>query len=561
MRAFIFLTLLLVACSGSPPASTDRGGPASSAGPAPASRTLVLAMATEPGTLDPAQGAGSGNSDYAALANAALAYLTPDHQPRAYLAEVLPTVENGNWQLFPDGRMVTTYHLRSNATWHDGRPVTAEDFVFGHRVRMDPEMPATKAEVDRRMTRVEAPDARTIVIEWDSPYLWGGMISGADFPALPRHTLEELYRTDKEGFISGPHWREQYLGDGPYRLERWDPGIELVLAAHPGFALGRPPIEQIRIRFIADPNAIVANLLAGTVDAAFHSSIGFPQNQALEQAGWDGTTEYWRGNPRFLEFQMRDWGNQQPAVRDLRVRRALLHAIDRQALVDGLYAGKAPVQHVWLAPDDPAFPAVDRVITKYPYDPARADALLGEAGWMKGPDGIARNGEGQPLNVPMLNGAAEMDQLEAAAVVNQWKAVGVASEVHPLTRSQQRDGEYRSKFAAVAYNRRGIAYDDMVWLSSRLSGPDNRWSGANRSGYVNPALDRLWPRVTATIDPKQSEAVLIEALQVMTADAAVTPTHLQPQAMAYRAGLTGSIPPWVGESAQIWNAWEWRWRS
>ncbi len=564
MRLFLVLGLLLVACSPSAPAlerARDGMPPAAADARPAAARTLVLAIATEPGTLDPSQGAGSGNADYAALTNAALAYLTPEHEPRAYLAEVLPTVAQGTWQVFADGRMETTYTLRRSARWHDGEPVTAHDFVFGHRVRMDPEMPATKAEVDRRMSRVEARDDRTLVIEWDSPYLWAGMISGADFPALPRHTLGELYVTDKDGFIGGPHWREQYLGDGPYKLERWDPGIELVLRAHEGFALGRPPIEQIRIRFIADPNAIVANLLAGTVDAAFHSSIGFPQNQALEQAGWDGTTEYWRGNPRFLEFQMRDWGNQQPAVRDVRVRRALLHAIDRQALVDGLYAGKAPVHHVWLAPSDPAFPAVDRAITKYAYDPARAEALLGEAGWTKSADGIARNAEGHLLTVPMLNGAAEMDQLEAAAVVNQWKAVGVASEIHPLTRSQQRDGEYRSKFPAVAYNRRGIAYDDMVWLSSRLSGPDNRWSGANRSGYVNATLDRLWPRVTATIDPKEREGILVEALRAMTADAAVTPTHLQPQAMAYRAGLTGPKQPWVGESAQIWNPWEWRWRS
>jgi peptide/nickel transport system substrate-binding protein len=370
-----------------------------------------------------------------------------------------------------------------------------------------------------------------------------------------------MYANEKDAFITGPHWREQYVGNGPYRLERWDPGVEMVFRAHDGFALGRPPIDEIRIQFIADANAIVANLLAGSVHAAFHSSIGFPQNQALEQAGWSGITEYWRGNPRFLEFQMREWPNHQRAVLDLRVRRALLHAIDRQGLVEGLYAGKAPVQHFWLAPGDPAFLGVDRAVTKYEYNPARAEALLVEAGWTKGPDGIARNASGQVLDVPMLNGAGEADQLEATALANQWKAIGVTSEIHTMTRAQQRDGEYRSKFRAVAYNRRGIAYDDMVWLTSRLSAADNRWSGQNRSGYTSPALDELWPRVTATIDAKEREALLVEALKVMTADAAVTPTHLQPQAMAYRAGLIGPKEPWVGESAQIWSPWEWRWQS
>src|SRR5207248_1782150 len=82
-------------------------------------------------------------------------------------------------------------------------------------------------------------------------------------------------------------------------------------------------------------NTVVANLRAGSVDTSFYTSIGFPQGKALEDAGWSGTVEYWRGNPRYIEFQMRDWGNTQRAAHDVRVRRALLHAIDRHAVAEG----------------------------------------------------------------------------------------------------------------------------------------------------------------------------------------------------------------------------------
>jgi peptide/nickel transport system substrate-binding protein len=296
------------------------------------------------------------------------------------------------------------------------------------------------------------------------------------------------------------------------------------------------------------------------VDLAYHANIGFHQNQALEQAGFDGATEYWRGTPRFLEFQMRDWGNHQKAVLDVRVRRALLHATDRHAIVDGLYAGKALVHHFWLAFEDPAFAAADRAVTKYEYDPARAEQLLREAGWVKGNDGIARNPAGDALDVPMLNGAAEMDNLEAAVAANYWKAVGVTSEIFPLSRVQQRDGEYRSKFRAVAFNRRQIGYDDMVWVTSQLTTPENRWTGANRNGYLNPTLEDLWRTAMVTIDPRQREPILVEALKIMTADAAVTPTHMQPEAVAYRAGLTGPRQPAAEQSGQMWNPWELRWR-
>ncbi len=561
MRLLLVTALFTVACSARAPAAPVRDSHA--AEPPPSSqRAVVIASAVEPGPLEPRQmvGGGIGLRDFAALFSGALAYIDPQQRPTPMLAESLPQLDTDTWRIFPDGRMETIYRLRSQATWHDGVPVTAPDFVFGYKARLDPEMPFSRTDLDLVLADVRALDDQTVLIAWNGPYIWAGALHGMDFPALPRHALAELYATDRAAFAAGPHWREQFLGNGPYRLERWDPGVELVARAHEGFALGKPPTDQLRIRFIADPNAIVANLLAGTVDLAYHANIGFPQNQALEQSGWDGTTEYWRGTPRFLEFQMRDWGNHQRAVLDVRVRRALLHAIDRHAIVDGLYAGKALAHHFWLAFEDPAFPAADRAVTKYEYDPARAEQLLAEAGWVKGGDGVARNAAGEALDMPMLNGAAEMDNMEAAVVANYWKAVGVPSEIFPLTRTQQRDGEYRSKFRAVAYNRRGFALDDMVWVSSQLTTPENRWSGANRNGYVNPEVERLWRTALVTFDLGKREPLLVEALKLMTADAAVTPTHMQPEAVAYRAGLTGPRQPSAEQGGELWNAWELRWK-
>src|SRR5207247_659009 len=160
--------------------------------------------------------------------------------------------------------------------------------------------------------------------------------------------------------------------------------------------------------------------------------------------------------------------------------RALLHAIDRQAIVDGIYAAKTIVQEFWLSVDDPAYPAVDRAVSKYDYDPTRAEALLREAGWAKGGDGVARNAAGDPLHIPMLNQSGEVDQLEAAVIADNWKTVGVTSEIARLSRQQQTDGEFRSKFAAVAYNRRPLGYDTMDWTTvamptRRTAGPGRTW--------------------------------------------------------------------------------------
>jgi peptide/nickel transport system substrate-binding protein len=562
VRSLILATALFAACAPAAPTRSNQPGGSGSSAPAPASvpqRQLVIGFATEPQMMEPSFGQGSGNRDFSALTSAFLAYLTPQQQPMPYLAQELPTVERGTWKVFPDGHMETTYKLRPNLTWHDGRPLTAHDFVFGHTMHLDPAMPTAKIDVDRRIGRAQALDDTTLFLEWKEPYLWGGMIFEPNFPALPRHLLEQTYTGDKQAFVEGAHWRTEFVGNGPYRLESWNQGVDMTLRAFDGFVFGKPPIDRIVMRFITDANTIVANLLTGTVDAAFHSSIAFSENQALEERGWAGHVEYWRGNPRWIEFQTRDWGNIQRVVLDARVRKALMHAINRQAIVEGLYYGKTQAMYYWLSVDDPAYPAVDRAAPKYQYDPRQAEALLQEAGFTKGGDGVARAASGDTLSIPMLNQSGDIDQLEAAIVQDFWRGAGATSEIQRLSRAQQADGEFRSKYAGVAYNRRPLGYDTMGWLSTNTTTPENRWSGDNMSGYVNSTLDQAWPKVLATIDPKDREPLLVAALSAMASDAVVNPTHLQPRSMAYRNGLTGPKEPWVGESALVWNVWEWRW--
>lgn len=558
MRAgALFLTALsLVACATTGPASP--GQPAS--GPEPLAapqKPLILALRNEVNSLEPSMNGGGNNADFDALTNAYLAYLTPEQQPVPYLAQDLPSLEKGTWKLLPDGRMETTYTLKKHATWHDGAPITAHDFVFAHRVRNDREFPSNTAELERRIGEARAIDDYTLFLDWKEPYLWAGMVHGEYLAPLPRHFLEEMYLTEKDKFINGPHWREEYVGSGPYGVESWQPGVEIVFRAHPRFVFGKPLIDQVVLKFIGDSNTIVANLLAGTVDSSFNTTaIAFSQAKALEEAGWPGTVEYWRGNPRLIEFQMRDWGNHQKAVLDVRVRRALVHAIDRQAIVDGLYDGKAPVWDFWLDSSDLAFPAVDRAVTKYGYDPRKAEALLSEAGWPKGSDGIARNPSGDPLSMSLMNFTQETDVLEGVLIGGYWKAAGAPTEQIGVAPAQLPDREYRTKFPAASYGRRGLGYRSLLFTTPS---PENRWSGFNYSGYSNPVVDEFLPRALATVDPKEREALYVEAFKAWTADAVIAITHLQPRPMVYARELAGPKHTWVGESAMIWNSWEWKW--
>jgi len=217
------------------------------------------------------------------------------------------------------------------------------------------------------------------------------------------------------------------------------------------------------------------------------------------------------------------------------------------------------VAHFWLPPSDPAYSAADRAVTKYELDRGRADTLLREAGWTRGTDGVARNATGEPLYLPLLTTPGDVETQEATTVIDNWKGIGATSELRVITARELNDGEFRSRFPAVSYERRALTLENMSWTARQVSRPENRWSGSNRNGYVNPSLDDLWSRALGTIDVKEREALLVEALKVMTEDAVVTPTHLQVEVMAYAAGLTGPSEPSAVGRAFLWNTWQWRW--
>jgi peptide/nickel transport system substrate-binding protein len=549
----------LVACSSAPAAPSSAIAPGQPAREPAARKGIVLAISREPTSIEPSLQ--PQNREWSALSSGFLASFSRDQQgPVPYLAEELPSVEKGTWKTLPDGRMETTYTLKKNATWHDGAPITAHDFVFGWTARSDPDMPVHSVNVERRLERAEAIDDHTLFLTWKEPYLWAGMTHLPDFAPLARHKLEQMYREDKPAFLDGPHWREQFIGSGPFRVVSWDPGVELHFSAYDKFVLGKPGVDDVRVKFIGDANTIVANLLSGEIDASFSVSIGFPQGQALEQAGWNGKVEYWMGNPRIVEFQGRDWGDTQRAVFDARVRRAALYAIDRQSIVDGIYAGRAWVAYFWLSPLDPSYRAVDQAVAKYEYSPTRAEALLREAGWTRGADGVARNTAGEALYIPIMNQPTEADQIEAAVVVDNWKGVGINSDTYRLSQAEIRDNELRSKFPGMSYGRRNLSLENMVWTERQVSRAEARWSGQNRPGYVNRTLDEMWANVLGSTDQKEREGWLVQALKIMQDDAMVTLTHLNADVMAYSAGIVGPQEQAVVNTSRIWNVWEWRWK-
>src|SRR5207245_265877 len=178
---------------------------------------------------------------------------------RPMLAESVPSIENGLWKVFPDGRMETTWKIRPGARWHDGTPFTSDDLLFTARLFQDPDLTLQRIAGYTYVERLEAPDPQTVTVLWKQPFIEADALFIV--PPLPKALLEKPYADDKANFHLLPYWSDEFTGTGPYRVQQWVKDSHLILQAHDGYALGRPKIDEIEVRLIPDENTFIANIL------------------------------------------------------------------------------------------------------------------------------------------------------------------------------------------------------------------------------------------------------------------------------------------------------------
>ncbi|MBM2813181.1 MAG: hypothetical protein HW416_3940 [Chloroflexi bacterium] len=524
----IILVLVLSACAQAPTPTTAPNQSATSpaAQPSGPKGTIKIAWGAEPPMLATTKFQSGGSTAMAELAltfNSALSYIDINGLPHPQLARELPTLQNGRWVVNPDGSMVTTYLLRENAKWHDGAPLTAQDFLFAYRVYIDPDVPVSRREPESLMTSVEAKDDYTLVLNWRVPYYNAAALWYQSLDPLPRHLLEEKYRADKPNFVFGAEWTTDYVGSGPFRLERWDPGQGVLARAFNDWVLGPPKAAALDIRFITDSNTITANLLAGEIDMSGLPWFGPTQADGVRDQ-WVGAGRGWifgsESRMQHADFQFRDVPGAQPALADLRVRQALMHGLDREAVAEVANLGfGGSVADVFLLRTDPVFPDVDRAIIKYPYNPTRGLALLGESGWRR-----------SSVDAPLTDAAGRTFPLEiwgtssgiqdATIMANNWKsALGIDSSVVSIPPTRAADNEYRASFTGVSTTNHRIVPENFVWNSKNLPLAQNRWSGQNRGSFIDSEMDGLldaqlsarspdeWRRTTVALHKRFTETV------------------------------------------------------
>lgn len=244
--------------------------------------------------------------------NVGLATRGPEGSLVPRIAEPVPTTENGLWKVLADGRI-----------------------------------PFAGGDVYSSIEAIDALDPQTLVVTWENIYLQANVAEeGFEFP-FPRHLMEPVYESgDIERLLALPYWTEKFIGTGPYRVRSWTVGSGAVLDQFDKYFLGRPKIDTVEVKFIVDPNTIAANLLAGEADVTFGGRL--PLDWAQEIAGRSPTVTFGTNSANPMVVYLNLLNPEPSALLQPEFRRALVHALDRETMMNTLVSSLTALAHTTI---------------------------------------------------------------------------------------------------------------------------------------------------------------------------------------------------------------------
>lgn len=468
-------------------------------------------------------------------------------QPVPDALSEIPTVANGD--VSKDG-LTLKYKLRHNLRWSDGAPLTCNDLKFTWHVIMNPHNNVNSTDGFSSIRSIDCTNPYVAVIHMKKLYapflqtLWG--VNG-NAPILPEHLLAKY--NDDRGSINTAPFNAMPVGSGPFKVVEWQRGSEILMEANPYFYGGKPKLNEVQIRTYPDENTLETQLQTHDIDMLAHGTgINWPRYKALADNPTNGLKAIRVDSYSFTHV---DFNLKRPIVGDLQVRRALAYATNRSEIIAKVLHGSAiPADtdqqplHSWAYTND---------IVHYPYDPAKARALLDADGWKVGPNGIReKNGQRLEFN---LSAPTESTNDKAVQVLLQrdWRLVGVQADI--------KNAPTASLFAnGDSGILEGGHYDAAIFGWFAAADPDDSpiYSGDNLAPHGQNSLFWNDPRVTAaehaalaTIDRTARKKQYVIIQQQMALDVPTIILYFLKEPYVYNTDLQGFQPSPV--ISPFWN--------
>ncbi len=407
--------------------------------------------------------------------------------------EVEPDLAS-RWELSVGASNVVTYTftLRSNAYWHDGTPVTADDVIFTIRLLQDPDFPGPPALGSTlwRTVTVGRVDRRTVSFTLIEPF--APFLDYTTVGILPAHVLEGITAAD----LFGSSFNHDPIGSGPFELEQIDVAEDgtvqsVVLHKFRRYHGSRPMLDRIQFRFYPNDQKALKAYQAQEIDGIGHVPVGsldqakgFPTLNLLSAQ----TAEY---TSVLLNLRRSELGFAQ----DRAVRQALLYAVDRQRIIDEVLDGQAVLSHSPVLPNTWAY---DSEAPRYEYDPEKAEDLLDDAGWERREivDDWRRKG-GKRLEFSLLTSSEPERQAVAEMLVEQWAAIGVTVTIRTAAAPEVREALEARDFEAILVSIAVPGDPDPYpfWHETQVE------SGQNYTGLAHRRISEVIEQARVVVGP------------------------------------------------------------
>jgi len=460
------------------------------AGPPPAwaqSTQLAVQITAEPPGLDLTATPASATATVV-FYNVQEALVKVDAQGRLvpWLAERWHTTDNLNY----------TFFLKKGVRFHNGRPLTAEDVKFVLDRARNPETKHPHARQYEDITTIHVGDPHTVTI------------------ALKRVNAMFIYNLARQGSVIYPReaveqQKSQPVGTGPFMLERWDRGDRIVLKRNPEYHVkGLPKLERVTFRFIPDANAALAALQAGDIDV-----MGFGLGpESVEVVRRATNLQLVLGET--TSDVILALNNSRKPYSDVRVRRAITHAVDKPEVVKGAMFGLGRILGTNIDPLNPYFVDMAKAV---PHDPTRAKQLLAEAGFPNGFEAVLKVPPQYPYTV--RTGEVLLGQLAKA---------GIRVKLEQIEWGQWLDRVYKN----ADYDMTIIGHAE-AWDAGNYANPKYYYR------YDSPRFQELFRESEATIDDKKRRELYVQLQKLMVEEAPVVWLYAYPRLVAAKKGVQG----------------------
>ncbi|NNG19546.1 ABC transporter substrate-binding protein [Naumannella sp. ID2617S] len=408
-----------------------------------------------------------------------------------------------SWTFAPDGKSFT-FNLKPDGRWSDGTPITAADVKWGLEGHLDKKtasyiagyLQAIKGAKDFRdgkaqdVSGITAPDDKTLKIELDT--------ANVGFPALlteaavaPKHVYGSIPRDQWKG---NPAFREPKVGSGPFLFSRWVSDDQIEFAANPAYT-PKPQVAKVYAKYLTGDVA-AAQLGTGEIDAA-----EIPATDVKSMQSDKNITVLQKPGNKVMALHTPITPTAK--LKDVKVRQAIMYAIDRQGLVNSVLAGQGKTADAYLFSPDWVIPG-----DKNPYnrDVAKAKQLLTEANWDPNTE----------VALDIVPGQADRDAVMKIVVGNLTEA-GIKAKITPHSAAEIGKGVNEGKFDLLI-SPLTMAVPEPSLLATRVTCAQASPNGPNIARFCNPELDRAMAEGQATSDQAQRQAAYQKAYKILNTE-------------------------------------------